>query len=125
MNGSIPRLSPSKPEPNPEGTRVPPPLSPVDPAWAMKSGLLHVLNEATLWPLGFAIVVGQSPDGTIGLVLMEAGEPIVPEIPAGDHRAAHSAFVQMLAHRFQPQESLPDEMAAARRRLVLPLGTGR
>ena len=122
MDDPTPIHSPSKPDPNPEGARVPPRLAPVDPQWAFETGLLHHLNEAVLWPIGFAIVIGKFPDGTPGILLTEANGPILLDIPPEEHLAIHNAFVAMLAHRFTPRESSIEELAAAeaRKRLVLP-----
>ena len=102
--------------------QVPPALSPIDPRWALRTGLLHFVNEATLWPLGFALVVGSDANGAVGLALMESNGPLVPEIDLAEHAATHRAFLAMLAHRFAPVEGTAEERTAkeARARLVLP-----
>jgi hypothetical protein len=113
----------SKPNPQPEASRVAPPnLQPVDIGWAYRSGLLHVVNEAVLWPLGFVLVIAQSADGSPVLALTEADGPFVPDVPHGDHVAAHMAFAAMLANRFIAEPSSPESRAAAeaRSRIVLP-----
>jgi hypothetical protein len=112
--------TPSQSTPHPEGPKVAP--QPVDPAWALKTGLLHFVNEAGLWPLGFGLVLARDGNGTVGLLLVESDGPIVPEIDSAEHLATHLAFMAMLANRFTPTEESPAAKAAkeARARLVLP-----
>lgn len=125
MQQDVATPDPSMPDTE-EEVGVPPaapkPLTPVEPGWALRTGLLHVLNEGMLWPMGFGLVVGREPDGRVSLVLMETNGPIVPEIDPAEHNAAHEAFVTMLANRFVPEAPDPLEAVreAARKRLVLP-----
>jgi len=97
-----------------------PSLSPVDPGWALRSGLLHVLNESALWPIGFGLVIAQDGAGNVGLLLMESDGPVMPPIPEDEHRATHLAYMAMLAHRFAPVEETAEERAAAeaRKRII-------
>jgi hypothetical protein len=114
----------SKSTPTPEEPWVPPVLrtQPVDPQWALRTGLLHVVNEAVLWPIGFGLVVGQDDGGNVGLVLIEANGPVVPAIPQQEHHATHAAFTAMLAARLNPEEPSPEQQAAAeaRSRIIVP-----
>ena len=110
----------SKPGPS-ESVGVPPPaFTPVDPGWALKTGLLHHVNEGVLWPLGFAILVAQM-DGQTVLMLGETSGPFVPDIDHEAHVEAHNNFAAMLANRFVAEEKTPEQIAleAARKRLIL------
>jgi hypothetical protein len=94
-------------------------LKPLDPEWFVRSGLLHIVNEAVLWPLGFALGVGRTQNGEIVLGVMESDGPIVPDMDHADHMVMHHAYLGMLASRFSPTEE-SKASAEARARLVLP-----
>jgi hypothetical protein len=83
-------------------TRLPADSPPSNPALSGEelttSGLLHVLNESILWPLGLALTVAVdlTPEGrdwqTARLSIQDLDEVVVSGLTEEDHVARHAAF---------------------------------